>query len=95
MRLEIHKKLEKHEGCVNTLSFNSGGDVLISGSDDLRVILWDWETGRVKLSFNSGHRNNVFQAKFMPFSDDRTIVTCAADGEVNNIKYKKKQHSFI
>ena len=87
MRLEIHKKLEKHEGCVNTLSFNSGGDVLISGSDDLRVILWDWETGRVKLSFNSGHRNNVFQAKFMPFSDDRTIVTCAADGEVNNIKY--------
>ncbi|KAJ6896971.1 DDB1- and CUL4-associated factor 8-like isoform X2 [Populus alba x Populus x berolinensis] len=82
LRLEIHKKLEKHEGCVNTLSFNSGGDVLISGSDDLRVILWDWETGRVKLSFNSGHRNNVFQAKFMPFSDDRTIVTCAADGEI-------------
>ncbi|KAH8498063.1 hypothetical protein H0E87_017111 [Populus deltoides] len=82
LRLEIHKKLEKHEGCVNTLSFNSGGDVLISGSDDLRVILWDWETGRVKLSFNSGHRNNVFQAKFMPFSDDRIIVTCAADGEI-------------
>ncbi|CAK7329441.1 unnamed protein product [Dovyalis caffra] len=81
LRLEVHKKLEKHEGCVNTLSFNADGDVLVSGSDDLRVILWDWETGRVKLSFDSGHHNNVFQAKFMPFSDDRTIVTCAADGE--------------
>ncbi|KAF9676196.1 hypothetical protein SADUNF_Sadunf09G0113100 [Salix dunnii] len=82
LRLEIHKKLEKHDGCVNTLSFNESGDVLVSGSDDLRVILWDWETGRVKLSFYSGHRNNVFQAKFLPISDDRTIVTCAADGEI-------------
>ncbi|KAB5561493.1 hypothetical protein DKX38_006450 [Salix brachista] len=52
-RLEIHKKLEKHDGCVNTLSFNAGGDILVSGSDDLRVILWDWETGRDKLSFRS------------------------------------------
>ncbi|KAL9391242.1 hypothetical protein Peur_015162 [Populus x canadensis] len=81
-RLEIHKKLEKHDGCVNTLSFNAGGDILLSGSDDLRVILWDWETGRDKLSFRSGHDNNVFQANFMPFSDDRTIITCAADGEI-------------
>ncbi|KAJ7001543.1 hypothetical protein NC653_011834 [Populus alba x Populus x berolinensis] len=81
-RLEIHKKLEKHDGCVNTLSFNAGGDILVSVSDDLRVILWDWETGRDKLSFRSGHANNVFQANFMPFSDDRTIITCAADGEI-------------
>ncbi|KAJ6403019.1 hypothetical protein OIU84_015016 [Salix udensis] len=81
-RLETHKKLEKHDGCVNTLSFNAGGDILVSGSDDLRVILWDWETGRDKLSFRSGHDNNVFQANFMPFSDDRTIITCAADGEI-------------
>ncbi|KAJ7001544.1 hypothetical protein NC653_011834 [Populus alba x Populus x berolinensis] len=74
-------ELEKHDGCVNTLSFNAGGDILVSVSDDLRVILWDWETGRDKLSFRSGHANNVFQANFMPFSDDRTIITCAADGE--------------
>ncbi|KAL9250731.1 DDB1- and CUL4-associated factor 8-like protein [Drosera capensis] len=38
--------------------------------------------GRVKLSFHSGHSNNVFQAKFMPHTDDRSIVTCAADGQV-------------
>ncbi|XP_010446973.1 PREDICTED: DDB1- and CUL4-associated factor 8-like isoform X2 [Camelina sativa] len=82
LRLEIYKKLEKHKGCVNTVSFNAQGDVLISGSDDWRVVLWDWQLGNVKLSFHSGHANNVFQAKFMPFSDDRTIVTCAADGMV-------------
>lgn len=82
LRLEILRKLEKHRGCVNTVSFNGSGDILVSGSDDRRVILWDWEFGRAKLSFHSGHSNNVFQAKFMPYSDDRSIVTCAADGQV-------------
>lgn len=82
LRFEVHRNLEKHKGCVNTVSFNADGDILISGSDDRRVILWDWQLGKVKLSFHSGHGNNVFQAKFMPFSDDRTIVTCAADGMV-------------
>ncbi|XP_013612883.1 PREDICTED: DDB1- and CUL4-associated factor 8-like protein 2 isoform X1 [Brassica oleracea var. oleracea] len=82
LRLEIYRKLAKHKGCVNTVSFNAQGDILVSGSDDRRVLLWDWELGNVKLSFHSGHSNNVFQAKFMPFSDDRTIVTCAADGMV-------------
>ncbi|KAK4801004.1 hypothetical protein SAY86_021491 [Trapa natans] len=81
-RFEIYKKLEKHRGCVNTVSFNYDGDILISGSDDRRVILWDWATGKSKLSFPSGHRGNIFHAKFMPYTDDRSIVTCAADGQV-------------
>lgn len=85
-RLGLHKKLEKHTGCVNTVSFNAGGDILVSGSDDRQVILWDWDTATVKLSFDSGHCNNVFQAKFMPFSDDRSIVTSAADGQVRYSK---------
>lgn len=79
------RKLEKHRGCVNTVSFNADGDILVSGSDDRKIILWDWESGQIKLSFHSGHNNNVFQAKFMPHSDDRTIVTCAADGQVSII----------
>ncbi|GAB2291907.1 hypothetical protein Dimus_026157 [Dionaea muscipula] len=82
LRLEILRKLEKHRGCVNTVSFNAAGDIIVSGSDDRRIFLWDWEMGRVKLSFHSGHINNVFQAKFMPLTNDRTIVTCAADGQV-------------
>ncbi|CAK8574212.1 unnamed protein product [Lathyrus sativus] len=84
LRLDVFRKLDKHRGCVNTVGFNADGDVLVSGSDDRRIILWDWETGRTKLSFHSGHSNNVFQAKFMPHSADRTIVTCAADGQVRH-----------
>ncbi|XP_009802647.1 uncharacterized protein [Nicotiana sylvestris] len=82
LRLDVLRKLEKHRGCVNTVSFNVDGDIVISGSDDQKVILWDWETGKVVLSFHSGHHNNVFQAKIMPYTDDRSIVTCAADGQV-------------
>ena len=82
LHFDIHRKLAKHRGCVNTVSFNTDGDILVSGSDDRRIILWDWESGHVKLSFESGHMNNVFQAKFMPYTDDRSIVTCAADGQV-------------
>ncbi|MBA0572634.1 hypothetical protein Golob_002961, partial [Gossypium lobatum] len=84
LRLEIYKKLKKHRGCVNTVSFNADGNILVSGSDDKRVILWDWETGNAKLTFQSGHVNNVFQAKIMPYSDDRSLVTCAADGQVRH-----------
>ncbi|KAJ0700103.1 putative transcription factor WD40-like family [Helianthus annuus] len=84
LRFELLKKLNKHKGCVNTVSFNPDGDVLVSGSDDRKVILWDWETGNVKLSFHSGHGNNIFQAKIMPGTDDRSIVTCAADGQVRH-----------
>lgn len=67
---------------MNTVSFNGDGDVLVSGSDDKKVIFWDWENGNVKLSFHSGHDDNIFQAKIMPGTDDRSIVTCAADGQV-------------
>lgn len=84
LRLDILLKLEKHRGCVNTVSFNADGDVLVSGSDDRRIMLWDWETGRINLSFHSGHHDNVFQAKIMPYTEDRSIVTCAADGQVRH-----------
>ncbi|CAL1372883.1 unnamed protein product [Linum trigynum] len=84
LRLELYKKLNKHSGCVNTVSFNAYGNILVSGSDDRQVILWDWETGNIKLAFHSGHQGNVFQAKIMSFSGDRSIVTCAADGEVRH-----------
>lgn len=95
LKLDIHRKLVKHRGCVNTVNFNADGDILVSGADDRRIIFWDWETGRIKLTFDSDHSNNVFQAKIMPYTDDRSIVTCAADGQVGNyffmLNRKRKQ----
>ncbi|KAM0837623.1 hypothetical protein ACQ4PT_061518 [Festuca glaucescens] len=39
MRLQIHRKLDRHTGCVNTVGFNADGDILISGSDDQKFDL--------------------------------------------------------
>jgi WD40 repeat protein len=37
--------LTGHSGCVNTVCFTPDGSRLISGSDDLHLIIWDWQNG--------------------------------------------------
>jgi WD40 repeat protein len=50
--MELQRKLRGHAGCVNTCSFDTeNGSMLITGSDDLQIILWNWEDGG--LSFPS------------------------------------------
>lgn len=81
-RLELMYKLEAHHGCVNALHFNSSGTLLASGSDDLRVIVWDWALGKFLISYDSGHRSNVFQVKFLPLIGNSHIVSCGRDGQI-------------
>lgn len=46
-RLERTKRLEGHAGCVNTVGFSDDGEVVITGSDDQRIILWNCYTGTI------------------------------------------------
>ena len=85
-RLHQVNTLAGHEGCVNSLNFNSSGTRLASGSDDLSIIVWDWERGKKMLQFNTGHRANVFQSKIMP--GDLLISSCSRDGQVMNKQLK-------
>lgn len=82
-KINFYGKLKGHKGCVNTVEFNSTGDLLVSGSDDRRVMFWDWASKTRRLSYASGHHDNIFQARIMPFTDDRHIVTSSGDGQVN------------
>lgn len=82
LRMTQYGKLRGHDGCVNTVSFNPAGDLLVSGSDDTNIIIWNWLAKTKKLVYPSGHHENVFHARVMPFTDDSTIVTVAADGQV-------------
>jgi WD repeat-containing protein 42A len=81
-RMKLTQSLSYHEGCVNALNFNRLGTMLASGSDDFQVCLWDWSKNNLVLTFDSGHKSNVFQTKFIPFTGDSQIVTCARDGQV-------------
>ena len=60
-RLKLDKTLKEHDGCVNCINFSTGGEVLVSGSDDLHVVLWNWEKGNLLAKVESGHMANVFQ----------------------------------
>ncbi|KAM4663312.1 DDB1- and CUL4-associated factor 8 isoform 1-T4 [Discoglossus pictus] len=81
-RFRLLHGLDGHNGCVNTLHFNQRGTWLASGSDDLKVVVWDWVRRKPVLEFESGHKSNVFQAKFLPNSGDSTLAMCARDGQV-------------
>ncbi|KAM5221393.1 DDB1- and CUL4-associated factor 8-like [Ctenodactylus gundi] len=79
---ELQHHLEGHEGCVNTVHFSHHGRWLASGGDDLNVMVWDWMHKTPVSMFRSGHRNNIFQAKFLPNSNDSTLAICGRDGQV-------------
>ncbi|KAB1226114.1 DDB1- and CUL4-associated factor 8 [Morella rubra] len=81
-KINLYGHLNGHEGGVFALQFNSTGDLLVSGSADKQVILWNWANKTKCLSYPSGHSRSVFQTRIMPFTDDRRIVTSSRDGQV-------------
>ncbi|XP_073842523.1 uncharacterized protein [Musca autumnalis] len=81
-RMKLSHVLRKHNGCVNCLNFNKGGDLLVTGSDDARLIVWDWAGNKVKHIWKSGHSSNIFQSKFVPTSSFIDIISAARDGRV-------------
>ncbi|XP_018650436.1 putative wd-repeat protein [Schistosoma mansoni] len=81
-RLHLENKFECHRGCVNALNFNSRGNLIASGSDDLKVVVTNWITGEQAWSYRTGHCMNIFHVKFIPESNDLQIVSCACDSEV-------------
>ncbi|XP_066252842.1 DDB1- and CUL4-associated factor 8 isoform X1 [Euwallacea similis] len=82
-KLELMYKLEEHEGCVNSLNFSPDGKWLATGSDDLKVVIWDWAIGKVHLKINTKHKRNIFQTKFLYLNGpDLHLATCGKDGQV-------------
>ncbi|KAF9641649.1 hypothetical protein BFW01_g1632 [Lasiodiplodia theobromae] len=86
--LDIVNELSGHSGCVNALCWSKSGQLLASGSDDQHVNIHSYMPQSPDKQFDftttisTGHRANIFSVKFMPFTNDRTIVTAAGDAEV-------------
>ena len=60
-RFDTEHRLQAHRGCVNCINFSHEGDRLVSGSDDLKIVAWDWRKGEKVMAFQSHHQANVFQ----------------------------------
>ncbi|XP_023271551.1 DDB1- and CUL4-associated factor 6 isoform X1 [Seriola lalandi dorsalis] len=79
-RLKLEGTLNVHDGCVNTISWNDTGEYILSGSDDTFLVITNPYNKKVKKSIRSGHRANIFSAKFMPHTNDQQIISCSGDG---------------
>ncbi|KAF2132240.1 WD40 repeat-like protein [Dothidotthia symphoricarpi CBS 119687] len=91
--MDIVNELEGHNGCVNALSWSTSGRLLASGSDDHRINIHSYHpessTSQFSLttSILTGHRSNIFSVKFMPYSNDRTIVSATDDVRIFDIEH--------
>ncbi len=54
-RLECQGSLKGHHGCVNTVSFSSDGQIVLTGSDDCKLILHDVGSLKRLSTVHSGH----------------------------------------
>ncbi|KAL5777330.1 hypothetical protein ACOSP7_010256 [Xanthoceras sorbifolium] len=81
-RLSQERELEGHQGCVNTISWNSKGSLLISGSDDTQINIWRYSSRKLLHSIETGHSTNIFCTKFVPETSDELVVSGAGDAEV-------------
>ncbi|KUL85754.1 hypothetical protein ZTR_08457 [Talaromyces verruculosus] len=99
--LDIVNELGGHTGCVNALSWSNSGRLLASGSDDTYLNIYSYQPDSstspfaLTTSINTGHTANIFSVKFMPHSNDQTLVTCAGDSEVRvfDVEYSFKNAS--
>ncbi|XP_012672574.1 DDB1- and CUL4-associated factor 5 [Clupea harengus] len=92
------KDLLGHFGCVNAIEFsNNGGDWLVSGGDDRRVLLWDMEKSihsRAKpIKLKGEHLSNIFclafdstnKKVFSGGNDEQVILHDVERGETLNV----------
>ncbi|OJD13295.1 hypothetical protein AJ78_06237 [Emergomyces pasteurianus Ep9510] len=86
--MDIVNELGGHIGCVNALSWSTSGELLASGSDDQNLNIYSYQPDSSSAPFflntaiKTGHSANIFSVKFMPHSNDRTLISCAGDSEV-------------
>lgn len=61
------------------MEFSDCGSLLASGSDDFTVHIWDPYRQKLLQQFKTPHRGNIFSVKFLPKSNNKKVITGAAD----------------
>jgi len=94
-RLGLDAELQGHTGCVNCLEWNEKGDLLVSGSDDVHIALWDPFRHKRLHNFQSGHHGNIFSVKFLPNSNDNVLVSGAADCKIRVHDVNAEETTYV
>ncbi|KAK8577037.1 hypothetical protein V6N13_122032 [Hibiscus sabdariffa] len=83
LQLGVSRRYAKDQDGV---TFNAAGNLIVSGLAEMRIAMWDWESGIPKFSFWSGHEyiSNIFAIKLMPYTNDSSLISCSADGQVRH-----------
>lgn len=74
--------------CTDCYSWSKSGNLLASGSDDTHLNIHSYQPDSSNSAFKlattvaTGHSANIFSVKFMPHSNDRTLITAAGDNQV-------------
>ncbi len=84
-QLQESNRLSKHEAAVFAVDYNQGGDRLVSGSADKRVMLWSDKGELLQIlgevgPVNKGHNGNVYAVQFSP--SDELIASASADRSI-------------
>ena len=84
-RFRLEKVLPGHAGCVNALGWSTNGQMIVSGSDDTRLCIHaPFSAQKTPLAqIDTDHQMNIFQSKFVPYTNDRMIVSASRDGLVS------------
>lgn len=88
--LGLEKTLTGHSSCVNCLEYNQSGNLLLSGSDDKSVIIWETFKSSKRNQIRTSHTGNIFSAKFISNTSDTQIATCASDAKVKVVDILKE-----
>lgn len=81
-RLKEERRLEVHTGCVNTISWSTGGEYILSGSDDAHLCVTNPFENKLKYKIKTSHASNIFSAKYLPQTGDRQVISCSASGRI-------------
>jgi WD40 repeat protein len=68
-----HGDLVGHGGCVNAINFNVDGNLLVTGSDDKTVKIWNTVSKRC-ITTLFGHQSNVFATAFLPHKNNWYVL---------------------
>ncbi|XP_011301763.1 DDB1- and CUL4-associated factor 6 isoform X2 [Fopius arisanus] len=93
-RMSLLKRLKVHNGCVNSICWNSTGDLILSGSDDQHLVLTNTYNYKIQTDYKTSHRANIFSAKFLPGTGDHRIVSCSGDGIILYTDLMRKSETF-